>query len=194
MKVSKRVTSHELRVASCRNNPLPATRYPLPATRKGFTFIELIIVIILIGIVTAAIGPRILHLQDSFKVEAAAEQIANHIRLAQSLAIAQHPTTGTKKFGVGFDTTGNLYSVYDQDEAAVKNPLKGGSYSLWGIDFDTDEQLKGVDIDSTAGFTGSQITFNALGKPTEGGSITIIKGSSTLYIGVATETGAVSIW
>ena len=160
----------------------------------GFTFIELVIVILLIGILIAAIGPRILHLQDSFKVEAAAEQIANHIRLAQSRAIAEHPSTGTKKFGVGFDTGGNLYSVYDQAGSAVTDPLKGGSFSLWGIDFDSDVQLKGVDIDSTTGFTGGQITFNALGKPTEGGSVTIIKGSSTLNIGVATETGAVSIW
>jgi len=126
-------------------------------------------------------------------VEAAAEQIANHIRLAQSRAIAEHPSTGTEKFGVGFDTAGNLYSVYDQVGNAVTNPLKGGSFSLWGIDFDTDEQLKGVAIDATT-LTEHQVDFDALGRPSSGGKVTISKGSSTLYIGVATETGAVSIW
>ncbi|MCK4648243.1 type II secretion system protein [bacterium] len=161
---------------------------------KGFTFIELVIVILLIGILTAAIGPRILHLQDSFKVEAAAEQIANHIRLAQSRAIAEHPSTGTEKFGVGFDIKpANLYSVYDQDGEAVTNPLKGGSYSLWGIDFDTDEQLKGVAIDDTT-LIEHQVDFDALGRPSSGGKVTISKGSSICYIGVAAETGAISIW
>ncbi len=156
---------------------------------KGFTFIEIVIVILLIGILIAAVGPRILHLQDSFKVEAAAEQIANHIRLAQSLAIARHQT-----HGIGFDTTNNLYSVYDQNGDAVTDPLKRGSYSLWGIDFDTDEQLKGVDI-LTASFGGNPyVTFDALGKPSNGGSAVITKSSSTLNIGVTAETGAVSIW
>jgi len=158
-------------------------------SEKGFTLIEIVIVILLIGILAAAIGPRLLHLQDSFKVEAAAEQIANHIRLAQSLAIARHET-----HGVGFDPDpNNLYSVYDQNGNAVSDPLKRGSYSLWGINFNTHDQLKGVDIDSTT-FPGHQVTFNPLGKPTAGGSILIQKDSSTRYIGVATETGAVSVW
>jgi len=155
--------------------------------KVGFTFIELVIVIILIGILTAAIGPRILHLQDGFKVEAAAEQIANHIRLAQSRAIARHET-----HGIDFDTGGNLYSVYDENGAAIKNPLKRDKDLI--IDFDTDEQLKNITL-SGSDFGGkSYVTFNALGKPTNGGSVTITKGSSTLHIGVATETGAVSIW
>lgn len=162
--------------------------------KNGFTLIEIVIVIILIGILAAAIGPRILHLQDSFKVEAAAEQIANHIRLAQSRAIAQHIT-----HGIGFDTTNHLYSVYDQAGNAIKNPLNPGKNLI--IDFDSpgsqyyDSHLKDVEFSAATNFGGNKyVTFTPLGKPTEGGSVVITKGSSTRYIGVAAETGAVSIW
>lgn len=162
--------------------------------KKGFTLIEIVIVIVLIGILAAAIGPRILHLQDSFKVEAAAEQIANHIRLAQSLAIARHDD-----HRVYFDTANHAYSVYNVDTGdTVKNPLNPGKDLI--VDFKNpdseyyDSQLKGVTIESLSPANYSA-TFNPLGKPTAGrGSVTITKGSSTRYIGVAAETGAVSIW
>lgn len=155
--------------------------------KNGFTLIEIVIVILLIGILAAALAPRLFRQADSFKVEAAAEQIANHIRLAQSLAIARHQT-----HGIGFDTTNNLYSVYDGNGDAINNPLSPGK--TLSIDFNTDDQLKGVDI-STASFGDNPyVTFDALGKPSNGGSAVITKSSSTLNIGVAAETGAISIW
>ncbi|MCG2676050.1 prepilin-type N-terminal cleavage/methylation domain-containing protein, partial [bacterium] len=79
------------------SSPIP--RFP-DSKKAGFTLIEIVIVILLIGVLGALFVPRFLRQHDSFKVEAAAEQIANHIRLTQSQAIARHPATGTKKFGI----------------------------------------------------------------------------------------------
>lgn len=164
-------------------------------SKNGFTLIELVIVILLIGILAAAIGPRILHLQDSFKVEAAAEQIANHIRLAQSLAIAEHAD-----HRVYFDTTNHAYSVYNVDtDVTVKNPLNPGKNLI--VDFDSpgsqyyDSHLKNVNLSAETAFGGNKyVTFTPLGKPSSGGSVIITKDSETRHIGVAAETGAVSIW
>ena len=154
---------------------------------KGFTLIEIIIVIFIIVILAGIFAPRLFRQADSFKVEAAAEQIANHIRLAQSRAIAEH-----EDHRVYFDTTNDAYSVYNVGTGiTIKNPLKPDKDLI--IDFDTDGQLKGIDISSLSPAEYSA-TFNALGKPTAGGSITITKGSSTLHIDIVTETGAVSIW
>lgn len=164
----------------------PILRFP-DSKKVGFTLIEIIIVIFIIVILAGIFAPRLFRQADSFTVEAAAEQIANHIRLAQSRAIAEH-----EDHRVYFDTTNDAYSVYNTTtDATIKNPLSPGKDLI--IDFDTDEQLKGVTIESLSPAEYSA-TFNALGKPTAGGSIAITKGSSTLNIGVADETGAVSIW
>ncbi len=161
---------------------------------RGFTFIELVIVILLIGILAAVFAPRLFRQADSFKVDAAAEQIANHIRLAQSRAIAQH-----EDHTVDFIPSENRYSVYNEETGTVvENPLKRGTNL--NIDFDDDEQLKGVTIEDTT-FGEHYVTFNALGKPSDSGgdltssrNVLIQKGSNQLYIGIAAETGAVSIW
>jgi prepilin-type N-terminal cleavage/methylation domain-containing protein len=166
--------------------------------QKGFTLLELSITLLIIGIVGALLAPRLFSVQDSFKVTAAAEQIASHIRLAQELAKVRHPTTGTRTFGIGFDTTANLYSVYDQDGAAAKRPLRPGKDLI--VDFDSQDSqyyesnLKEVNL-SAADFGGSsQLTFTPLGDPSSGGSITLLRGSEYRYIGVAAGTGAVSVW
>lgn len=156
-------------------------------SKNGFTLIEIVIVILLIGVLGVLFVPRFLQQHDSFKLEAAAEQIANHIRLAQSWAVAEHDD-----HQVYFDTANEVYSVYNVETGvAIKNPLSPGKDLI--IDFNTNPQLKGVNIASLSP-AGYSATFNALGKPTAGGSVTITKGSSILTIGVAIETGAVSIW
>lgn len=161
--------------------------------------IEIVIVILLVAVLGALFVPRLLQQQDSFKVEAAAEQIANHIRSAQSHAIAQHIT-----HGVNFDKDNEAYSVYSKTAGPtytpIKNPLKKNKDLI--VDFRsgqeyTDSQLEGVLIDSAQFPTSSRysVEFSALGAPNYSGYISIKKGTTEeRRIGVATETGAVSVW
>ncbi len=168
-------------------------------SKNGFTLIEIVIVILLIGVLGALFVPRLLQQQDSFKVEAAAEQIANHIRLAQSHAIAQHVT-----HGVNFDKDNEAYSVYSKTAGPtytpIKNPLRKNKDLI--IDFDSpdseyyDSNLKDININSAQFPTSSRysVEFSALGAPNHSGYVNITKGSEVRNIGVELQTGAVSIW
>ena len=163
--------------------------------------IEIVIVILLVAVLGALFVPRLLQQQDSFKVEAAAEQIANHIRLAQSRAIAQHIT-----HGVWFGTTPtNQYSVYSKTAGPtyipIKNPLRKNKDLI--VDFRsgqeyTDSQLKDVLIDNAEFPAGSgvySVEFSALGAPNYSGYLSIKKGTTEeRRIGVELQTGAVSVW
>ncbi|MCK4648142.1 prepilin-type N-terminal cleavage/methylation domain-containing protein [bacterium] len=168
-------------------------------TRKGFTLIELVIVIALVGVLAAIFSPKLLHLIDSHRADAAAEQIVSHLRLAQEYTISQHIT-----HGVNFDKDNEAYSVYSKTAGStytpVKNPLRPGQDLI--EDF-TDEKSKlyGVTIESANFPTSSRysVEFDFLGIPggigsSYSGYVSIKKGTETRNIGVEAETGSVSIW
>ena len=162
-------------------------------SKDGFTFLELVIGIALVGILAAIFSPRLLHLIDSHRADAAAEQIASHLRLAQEYTISQHIT-----HGVWFGTSEEHYCVYskwDSSNDPIKNPLRPGQDLI--EDFtDSKSKLYGVTIESASFPTSSRysVEFNSLGTPNYSGYVNIAKGSETRNIGVERETGAVSIW
>jgi prepilin-type N-terminal cleavage/methylation domain-containing protein len=164
------------------------------SSKNGFTFIELVIVIVVVCILTAIFSPRLLHLIDSHRADAAAEQIASHLRLAQEYTISQHIT-----HGVWFGTSEEHYCVYskwDSSKDPIKNPLRPGQDLV--EDF-TDEKSKlyGVTIESANFGPNSDkysVEFNSLGAPNYSGYVNIAKGGETRNIGVERETGTVSIW
>ncbi len=83
-KASKRVTSYELRVASyglqVAGSPKPETRDSRPVTRyskKGFTLIELMIVIVILAILATIVVPKFMGREEQAKRTAAIIQIKN---------------------------------------------------------------------------------------------------------------------
>ena len=125
--------------------------------KKAFTLLELVIVIIVIGILAAAILPRV----KSNPLQEAALQVVSHIRYTQHLAIVddkydpnRKDTSGSliwfkdrwqivfshSKFSANAwaytifaDTTGNKPSRGDADEAEIaRNPLNSGQIMTGG--------------------------------------------------------------
>src|SRR3989338_5085533 len=86
---------------------------------KAFTLIEVIMVIIIIGILAAAVMPAFIASHDDLKIEAAHRQLMQEIRYAQQLAISRQVT-----HGVSFNPSTESYFVYRQDTSnIVKDPL-----------------------------------------------------------------------
>lgn len=142
---------------------------------KGITFIELILVLVIVGILSAVVIPRLnINLTTSrSSVEGAAYMIASDIRYAQEFAMANR-VLKTITF-----TAGSSVYTFSSNPASPSDSL------------DPSGQLpSGVTISNN--FT---VTFNSLGEPTTGGggSVTVTDGVSSKTISVVNYTGKVNI-
>ena len=151
------------------NKPSPP-RTLEPLNPSGFTLIELIVVMIIIGILAATVLPRIDFGSTSSRASAAgaANMIASDIRYTQECAMA---TRASKT--ITFSSGANSYS-----------------FALTPNNLDPTGQLP-----SGVTTTALTLTFNSLGEPTAGGgsSVTVSAGGITRTITVTQYTGKVSI-
>ncbi len=137
--------------------------------QSGFSLIELIMIIALIGILAAIVAPKLLQ-TNVFSLDGASAMITADIRHAQELAMSTHDDKD-----VVFTQNSSSYTVETKDD---------------GVD-------KTVDLPSWTTITSASVTFtfNPLGEPTVGGgsSVTISAGGSSKTITVESYTGRVTV-
>lgn len=144
---------------------------------KGFTLIELIMVIVLIGIIAVVVSPKLGDVTDT-KAAALADKLRADIRYAQNLAM-----TTSQRHRVYINTAPGPtpgYAVVNVATGLVVQDPAGGNLSVV------------LDAGDYAGITVSPdttIEFNSLGSPTTGGT-NLTAGGTTIT--VTAETGAVN--
>ncbi len=153
---------------------LPVRIYPFSIRERittgssGFSLIELVMVIVLLGIVMAVVVPKLRNTTD-FSLEGSASMIIADIRNAQELAMATH------------------------DDKNVVFILSGSSYT---VETESDSVFRTVDLPSGVTITSADLTFtfNPLGEPTAGGgsSVTISAGGNSKTVTVGNYTGRAS--
>ena len=84
---------------------------------KGFTLLELVIVIAFIGITVGFVAPRLFTELTTSGLERAARDLTTLIQYARSEAITQH-----KAYYVRFDFDGNLVGIYPKPEKSGETP------------------------------------------------------------------------
>jgi prepilin-type N-terminal cleavage/methylation domain-containing protein len=89
----------------------------LEATSKGFTLIELMIVIAIIGITLGYIGPRVMSGVFSSDLDRAVRDITAMIQVARSSAITKHAT-----YFVRFNIDEAKVAMYPEPETSGKEP------------------------------------------------------------------------
>lgn len=137
----------------------------------GFTLIELVTVIGIAAILAAVAFSQIN--TASFDTEGFANRAAAMVRYAQKIAISQRRTVAV------VITSSNIQLCYTDTACSggsVHEPPGTGAFSS--------------DAPSGVALGGSSFTFNALGKPSAGGSITVT-GDVVRTITVEAETGYV---
>jgi general secretion pathway protein H len=150
---------------------MPPRRYSASRSVSGFTLIETVVVIVLIGIVIAIVGTSFSRGMTQAKIQAASRDMAAALRYTRGQAIVKG-----KEATFDLDLASNSYTV--PGKSAVQLP-KGMKLELY-----TAEQEQ---ISDTAG----RIRFYADGAST-GGHISVLLGRMQWRINVDWLTGAIT--
>ena len=145
--------------------------------QSGFTLIELVMVLVIIGVLATIAAPR-LSLTDT-SVHAQAAQFARDIRHVQMLAMTRGET-------FTFESLGGSYRCTDSTAAVITDPATQQPFTLT--------------LDNGVAATAGSISFDSLGRPVSGGSLlaatmnfTLSGGAQSAAISVIPVTGFVTM-
>ncbi len=123
---------------------------------KGFTFIELVLIIVIIGIIAVVAIPKMMDIGE-VRLAAALEKVAADLRYAREFAM-NHNSRSKVVFSA------NEYTIYEESAGAwqiIEDPATRDDYTIL-----LDSGLyRGVTIASVTFDGGSEVQFDALGAP-----------------------------
>ena len=147
---------------------------------SGFSMIELIIVVVLIGIFTAMALTRTDTGLTTIREQIAIDQITNDIDLARSLAFARN-----EAITIIFDKNQESYGVYN-GSGIIKDFPNSNSDGIISLD---NSYLRNLDIKEVSFGGSANLQFQPLGDPVSGGTIEL----NTKTITVEPITGKWSV-
>ncbi|WP_420474185.1 pilus assembly FimT family protein [Noviherbaspirillum sp. ST9] len=171
------------------NSFMPHTS-PIRSSHRGFTMVELVVTVVLIGILAATAMPRFFKKQ-TFDARGFSDQVASMVRYAQKIAVAQQRKVFVRLNGADVAICFDVACTLPVNYPAGSGPASCGGNSTWFCV----TAPNGIEYSSTQAI----FYFNALGQPVAtnnavlGANVTItIKGDTAdRVLTVNAETGYV---
>lgn len=154
-------------------------RRPAGAGRAGFTFLDLVITVLIIGILSAVAAPKFADTLHRTRAEAAARRIKADLGFVRQTAISESAT-----LSVSFTPASNDYSIPGLPD--LNRPGQTYAVALNSPPYDA------TLVSATLG-ADSDVQFDRYGKPDSGGLITVESGGYQQTVTVDPETGKASI-
>ena len=163
-----------------------------PRSQAGFTFVELVVLLVLIGIVAAVAYSR--SSTDALAVPTQAEKLAAVLRHTQALAMSQgtrhYVTLTTSNYNVFSTTAGVATPIAEQGSGQT------GPFTLdGGVAISNITNLPGSP--ATLAFDGRGIPYTNTASPgtalATNAVVTLSKGTATRTIVIQAETGHVAV-
>lgn len=177
---------------------------------RGFTLLELVIVILVLGIIAALGMPALVASIDDAQLDAASSEVATALRYAQLAAAGTgRPTRVTVNAAadtvrVDQITHANLEAIMDPsntelDDADIEtgeglaladHPTERGAGYL--ISF-AESRFGGVDVESASFGGNAEVDFNEIGAPSSGGQVWLGLGDRQVSVSIDELAGRVTI-
>jgi general secretion pathway protein H len=153
--------------------PIRSSRTGKPRSQAGFTLLELLVVLALMGLLLAAMPAVLSSAIPGFRLKSAARQMADDLRVLHSASLTER-----REYAIELDAVGGRYAA-SKTSAPIKIP---SSMTI---------QLRDIPYAEGNGRT-PRIRFFPDGSST-GGSIGLIQGGQQYWVTVDWLTGRVSI-
>ena len=130
---------------------------------KGFSLIELIIMLIIIGFIAAIAVTRLSEISINVRLSSAMNQISSDIELVKEIALARH-----QSMSITYDLDLNIYTIRKNN--IVMNEYPGSNDGTISL---SEGLFSGVNITNVNINGSNRIEFDKWGNALNGGSITL---------------------
>ena len=139
--------------------------------RNGFSLIELIIVMVILGIIIAASSSRLKDITVNARISAAVNQVTSDIDQAKTISMGMR-----KQIKIIFNQNNDTYTIYKNGDLFIDFP--GSNNGVVNL---SENNNSGVDITSVSLNGSNELTFTKWGNCLQSGTI-ILNNNREIHI------------